>query len=1111
MSLTNSKSNEVDPPIYSDTVLHSDTTSMDSSDDSPSELTSLDENKNDLIDEQLDSDDQGDDVLIDGQGNTDGDEQVDDEVPSEEMTLTTDVENQDTELLSEDMHAEEEIREDNSTTNSVINEVADSVESLVVNEGQAENNDGDSTIVPGDVSNDVNEDQTPIMSDINDPSEHISMFYKRLISITPLPRSLMTIGLDSYMIMQKNIIKCVNIPWLVKRCCEILLAKGLELVGIFRVPGNHHETEEILDSFNEGFEPDFSLYDTESIASALKKYLRGLPRPLLSDDTLEDVIQNRVVSIMELEDEEDMIVQLKEVVESLTVFHHSLLKEFFYLLYRISLHEETNMMHSYNLATIFGGMVDIVSNILPSGKKTDLCNLMISHYEDIFGEHNYLPPSLEEGKSAKGVYIYLQDGTYSSKISRPQEKAQDTLLYIIGKQYLIKPEILSNSSFLYELKDTIWRRIEPDEYIVPISERGSYILLSHLIDPDLDNGIDLSNYVAQEPTVYNQEKESPSMIRPLSDRDVSNTSTPSIVADDELHRTKSTDRIDQVKGRKRFGSARRLSIADFLTGGKKKSKKRKTSFDDTENIEDLKTIEQEYIVGLQELIDEVLNPLCDSDANDPIIAKLKKTTEAIKMLHESLIESFEGSNNIPDTFTEKSFDFIFYERYYKQKLDFDILIRALSEKPTVMEITILDVFDRINLPVLHIADYHHFFQGIQTACESIDQKIEYQKCLEQVREIQEYFTLPEIDEKTRSVEVSFSDLNMSLQHPNRKLIKEGSMYWFSDKKRQVAVYLFTDILLIGTKTEKERVNLLFNSIFFLKTIEIDLVEKCINITSPQQNEPIVLGYPDESVLRQWVIDINSAVTKSKETKFAKPAKRNRSKSKLTNSSLLRRASESNHIKVPSSRTSRRKSSRHRVKREDLTQFPSPTLSLSKYDLWEFYFKDPEEGIIPQGSKSSKWSGKKAIDWLIEREYAHDRDTAINMLNDFLKRKGINPVQKKEDKITDSETSYYRFAKISRRIPNPSEVFADSELWKICVVSYEGCSQLQELVEKVKDIDHIKLEVEEKNSKEDYFRWLCSNRTQFHKKAVLHHSSPFLYSKHSRKYLGDLKKLLDSLE
>src|SRR5690349_11239556 len=60
------------------------------------------------------------------------------------------------------------------------------------------------------------------------------------------------VGIDSYMVRQKNLIKFLNYPWIVKKCADAILDRGLELEGIFRVPGNHLEVEEICESFENG-------------------------------------------------------------------------------------------------------------------------------------------------------------------------------------------------------------------------------------------------------------------------------------------------------------------------------------------------------------------------------------------------------------------------------------------------------------------------------------------------------------------------------------------------------------------------------------------------------------------------------------------------------------------------------------------------------------------------------------------------------------------------------------------------------------------------------------------------------------------------------------------
>ncbi|KAF9145477.1 hypothetical protein BGX30_008694 [Mortierella sp. GBA39] len=80
------------------------------------------------------------------------------------------------------------------------------------------------------------------------------------------------------------------VPAVLHRCAQFLEAKGVDEVGLYRVPGSHANVQKLKRMFDTG--KDYNLLtmdaiDANDIATLLKLYLRELPSPLLPPTLLE--------------------------------------------------------------------------------------------------------------------------------------------------------------------------------------------------------------------------------------------------------------------------------------------------------------------------------------------------------------------------------------------------------------------------------------------------------------------------------------------------------------------------------------------------------------------------------------------------------------------------------------------------------------------------------------------------------------------------------------------------------------------------------------------------------------------------------------------------------
>ncbi|XP_062518959.1 rho GTPase-activating protein 24-like [Corticium candelabrum] len=72
------------------------------------------------------------------------------------------------------------------------------------------------------------------------------------------------------------------VPLVVQTTVSFLRQKGLDELGIFRLPGNQVKVQGLKELFDKGEHPDLQSCDeVHSVASLLKLYLRELPEPLI--------------------------------------------------------------------------------------------------------------------------------------------------------------------------------------------------------------------------------------------------------------------------------------------------------------------------------------------------------------------------------------------------------------------------------------------------------------------------------------------------------------------------------------------------------------------------------------------------------------------------------------------------------------------------------------------------------------------------------------------------------------------------------------------------------------------------------------------------------------
>jgi len=185
-----------------------------------------------------------------------------------------------------------------------------------------------------------------------------------------------------------------SIPLIVELCVGIVEARGLESVGVYRVPGNSVAVNSLTESLNKGFDclntSDPRWNDVNVISSLMKSFFRKLPDPLVTSEFYGALIE---ASRTELE--EQRLGAIKRLVDDLPEPHYSTLRYLIGHLSRVAAQSAVNKMEARNLAIVFGPTL-----IRPGDDSTVTMVTDMSHQcrivETLIDKVDYFFPSTSE-------------------------------------------------------------------------------------------------------------------------------------------------------------------------------------------------------------------------------------------------------------------------------------------------------------------------------------------------------------------------------------------------------------------------------------------------------------------------------------------------------------------------------------------------------------------------------------------------------------------------------------------------------------------------------------------------------------------------------------------
>lgn len=143
------------------------------------------------------------------------------------------------------------------------------------------------------------------------------------------------------------------VPRLVEVCTDIVESRGLDMIGIYRVPGNNAGvnalTEEVNRNYDDVMQLDARWNDVHVVTSLLKSFFRKMPDPLCTT-----VAYPHFIEADKIENPNLRLDKIKRLIKSLPSHHYHTLKHLMFHLKKVMEHSDANKMKGSNLAIVFG-------------------------------------------------------------------------------------------------------------------------------------------------------------------------------------------------------------------------------------------------------------------------------------------------------------------------------------------------------------------------------------------------------------------------------------------------------------------------------------------------------------------------------------------------------------------------------------------------------------------------------------------------------------------------------------------------------------------------------------------------------------------------------------
>ncbi|XP_018563798.1 rho GTPase-activating protein 26 isoform X2 [Anoplophora glabripennis] len=225
----------------------------------------------------------------------------------------------------------------------------------------------------------------------------------------------------TYTIPSNNVIKAPNSEervldetgiQFVKKCIEVLESRGLEEQGIYRVVGVSSKVNKLLNMGldrrkSEKLTLDDPLeWETKTITSALKTYLRNLPEPLMTYR-----YHNGFIAAVKSESKQSRVNDVHTLLYRLPKSNFEVLKILMKHLTNVVAKSDKNLMNVSNLGVCFGPTLlrpeeETVASILDLKFYNIVVEILIDNYERIFfNEPEQMSPKTGQASTMNGPNV----------------------------------------------------------------------------------------------------------------------------------------------------------------------------------------------------------------------------------------------------------------------------------------------------------------------------------------------------------------------------------------------------------------------------------------------------------------------------------------------------------------------------------------------------------------------------------------------------------------------------------------------------------------------------------------------------------------------------------
>jgi len=181
------------------------------------------------------------------------------------------------------------------------------------------------------------------------------------------------------------------VPYLVKVCCDIVNERGLDIVGIYRVPGNNAAVTYLTEQINKGVDhfalEDHRWQDVNVVSSLLKSFFRKLPDPLF---TME--MYSLFIEASKIEQPARRLDSLRKLLRDMPEVHYETLRFVTQHLCNVADHSALNKMEVRNLAIVFGPTLvrttddNMVSMVTDMSQQCRIIESLLSNWDYFFSD-----------------------------------------------------------------------------------------------------------------------------------------------------------------------------------------------------------------------------------------------------------------------------------------------------------------------------------------------------------------------------------------------------------------------------------------------------------------------------------------------------------------------------------------------------------------------------------------------------------------------------------------------------------------------------------------------------------------------------------------------------